>query len=104
MFSASLEIPVDHPAFAGHFPGRPIVPGVLLLAESLEAMLAHTDTARLLGAAPTLAAVKFLAPVGPGARLRVEWEHSATRVRFQIGPMEGTGAIATGHFEASGQA
>ncbi len=89
MFAASLEIPVDHPAFAGHFPGRPVVPGVLLLAEALEAMLADADTARRLGDAPTLGAVKFLAPAGPGTRLRVEWEPSATRVRFQITRIEG---------------
>lgn len=31
--SASITIPVDHPALAGHFPARPLVPGVLWLAE-----------------------------------------------------------------------
>jgi 3-hydroxymyristoyl/3-hydroxydecanoyl-(acyl carrier protein) dehydratase len=26
-----LAVPADHPAFAGHFPGRPILPGVVQL-------------------------------------------------------------------------
>lgn len=61
------EVPVDHPAFAGHFPGQPIVPGVLLLAEVLEAL-----RARGLGdGALTIANAKFLAPVGPGAKLDI---------------------------------
>ena len=32
------HIPVDHPAFAGHFPGRPLLPGAMLLAEVIEAI------------------------------------------------------------------
>ncbi|RYY52317.1 MAG: CoA ligase, partial [Comamonadaceae bacterium] len=36
---ATREVPLDHPAFAGHFPGQPLLPGALLLSEVLEAML-----------------------------------------------------------------
>jgi 3-hydroxyacyl-[acyl-carrier-protein] dehydratase len=33
-----LQIAPDHPALAGHFPGFPIVPGVVLLDEMLHAI------------------------------------------------------------------
>lgn len=64
---ARLVVPADHPALAGHFPGRPIVPGVLLLDAVMQAIAAHTGSAphRLLRA-------KFMAPVGPGAEVTIQ--------------------------------
>ena len=35
---STLEIAADHPAFAGHFPGFPVLPGALLLDEMLKAI------------------------------------------------------------------
>ena len=61
-------VPIDHPAFAGHFPARPIVPGVVLLDQAL------LFAARWSGATDTagwqVAQAKFFLPVGPGAVLR----------------------------------
>ncbi|MBB6093384.1 3-hydroxymyristoyl/3-hydroxydecanoyl-(acyl carrier protein) dehydratase [Povalibacter uvarum] len=57
---AQLRIPAAHPAFAGHFPGNPIVPGVVLLDHVLQAIQAHRNC-RLL----SIASVKFLQPVLP---------------------------------------
>ena len=37
---ALIEIPAAHPAFPGHFPGMPILPGVVLLDEALHAIAA----------------------------------------------------------------
>lgn len=59
-------VPADHPAFAGHFPGNPIVPGVVLLDRAIlfaEAMLAEAgkngDLNWQIGNA------KFFSPVRP---------------------------------------
>ena len=61
-----VAIPADHPAFAGHFPGRPVVPAVVLLAEAL-AQVAHATASAV--DAWTVVNAKFVAPVGPGAAL-----------------------------------
>jgi 3-hydroxymyristoyl/3-hydroxydecanoyl-(acyl carrier protein) dehydratase len=34
--TTSFCIPAEHPALPGHFPGAPVVPGVLLLAEGMQ--------------------------------------------------------------------
>ncbi|MGK7868396.1 hypothetical protein [Falsiroseomonas sp. E2-1-a20] len=61
-----FRVPPDHPALPGHFPGRPIVPGVMLLDAVLRAV---ADTGRT---APTrLLRAKFPAPVLPGQEVEV---------------------------------
>ena len=61
------RVPADHPAFAGHFPGHPIVPGVVLLDRVLQLAQARHG-----GAAGgwQVAQVKFLSPCGPSDALR----------------------------------
>lgn len=63
MHERVLSIGYDHPSLAGHFPGHPVVPGVVLLNEVL-------DTLRHVSAAPLvvtgLPMVKFSSPLRPG--------------------------------------
>ena len=80
MTSLPLAIARDHPAFAGHFPSRPIVPGVVLLDESLRAI----GVARSLAAPARIASAKFLSMVGPGEALRVEFDAAADDQAFHV--------------------
>jgi len=66
---AQIVFAADHPVFAGHFPGTPIVPGVLLLAEALE-RLAQQSAAPL--NCVQIRSAKFLRPVHPGEVVDVE--------------------------------
>jgi 3-hydroxymyristoyl/3-hydroxydecanoyl-(acyl carrier protein) dehydratase len=99
MHRVELTIAPDHPAFAGHFPGDPLLPGVALLAEVLEAVLDEPALKALIGTAPRIGAVKFLAPVRPGARLAITLEAGARGLRFEV--REGERIAASGQFEAA---
>ena len=54
----TFRIAADHPALPGHFPGHPIVPGVVLLDEVLALVLVVYP-----GLAAGLPQMKFLRPV-----------------------------------------
>ena len=97
MSAVALRIGAEHPAFDGHFPGRPLVPGVLLLAHVLEAVRADAALAAAVGPAPRLGVAKFLAPVAPGAALEIRFALTANALRFEVVGAERT--AASGHFE-----
>ncbi len=67
-------VPVDHPAFAGHFPGAPILPGVVLLDVALQNI---TKVNNVTLEACEINSVKFLSPVKPGDVLIIEYKTSA---------------------------
>ena len=68
--------------FEGHFPGRPILPGVALLAIVLETLARDTGRAAALRAIPY---ARLRRPVGPTDALAVEARDSeGGRVRFDV--------------------
>jgi 3-hydroxyacyl-[acyl-carrier-protein] dehydratase len=90
--NATWTVPADHPAFAGHFPGRPIVPGVVLLERAL-ALVAAARRGSVAGFA--VANAKFLSPVGPGESLEFSWRDTeGGAIRFDIAAAGR--AVATG--------
>jgi 3-hydroxyacyl-[acyl-carrier-protein] dehydratase len=62
-----FSIPHDHPSLQGHFPGRPIVPGVVVLDTAIAVILRDRPADRVAG----LDGLKFLAPVLPGQEVTV---------------------------------
>ena len=75
-------VPLDHPAFAGHFPGTPILPGVLLLDTVL---LKLAEASGLSLQSLTVSSVKFLSPAGPGDQLTLTHQINTNgSIRFQI--------------------
>lgn len=75
-----FSIPHDHPSLPGHFPGRPIVPGVVLLERVLEAIeLTHAPLGAL-----RMPQVKFMQPLMPGELAEVALEGEAPRWRFRV--------------------
>jgi 3-hydroxymyristoyl/3-hydroxydecanoyl-(acyl carrier protein) dehydratase len=95
-FVRCLKIAPDHPAFDGHFPDRPVLPGVALLAEVFEAASAEPVLAECIGTAPRLEVVKFLAPVLPGASLAIRFRLMTGKLEFTI--HEGERSAASGRF------
>jgi 3-hydroxymyristoyl/3-hydroxydecanoyl-(acyl carrier protein) dehydratase len=89
-----LFIAADHPALPGHFPGTPVVPGVLLLAQVLDA------ADQWLGAAVhplRLRQAKFPAPWLPGMQVLATLERRERLLRFEVTAHDQT--LALGMFE-----
>ena len=75
-------VPLDHPAFPGHFPGTPILPGAMLLDIALHAIAAATGISLDVC---EISSVKFLNPASPGDELVIQQILSASgTIRFDI--------------------
>jgi 3-hydroxyacyl-[acyl-carrier-protein] dehydratase len=67
----------DHPSLPGHFPGHPVIPGVLLLGEVMKVIRQTTRRSIEFVGMPS---AKFLSPLNPGETLtvRLDQEHEGT--------------------------
>jgi 3-hydroxymyristoyl/3-hydroxydecanoyl-(acyl carrier protein) dehydratase len=92
-FTTKLRIGADHPALPGHFPGNPVVPGVVLLQRVAAALREwrRQPMARF--------EVKFLAPLLPEQDATIELRDDAPRVRFAI--RRGDDVLAKGMVECN---
>jgi 3-hydroxyacyl-[acyl-carrier-protein] dehydratase len=103
--AVKLVDPAD-PIFAGHFPAKPILPGVLLIeavAQTAGVMLGSGAGGKTSGGVALLGAVnrfKFLKPVTPGQELRIE-----TKLLTEVGHMACVGGTVwvDGEMVANGE-
>ncbi len=66
------HVPAEHPSFAGHFPGQPVLPGVVALSLVMRALDESPVLKARLGPLPQIAQVKFISAVLPDTRLQVQ--------------------------------
>jgi 3-hydroxymyristoyl/3-hydroxydecanoyl-(acyl carrier protein) dehydratase len=78
---ATFLIAADHPSLPGHFPGTPVVPGVVVLDHVLRA--AEQWQSRSLSAR-ALKQVKFHSPLLPGERADVSLETDGAVLTFRV--------------------
>lgn len=87
----------DHPAMAGHFPGNPIVPGVVILEEVARAAGSLGHRSRL----ARIETAKFRAPLPPGVAFVIRLaDGERGRVDFTVerdGEILATGRLAMEH-------
>lgn len=89
-----LHVPAAHPMFAGHFPGRPVVPGAWLLAQAIRALEAAAGTSF---AWHQMDSAKFLAAVPPGACLDLTLTRVGAR-GLQLSILQGSELAASVRF------
>lgn len=90
--SATLRVPADHPALTGHFPGNPVVPGVVIL----DAVISAAES--WLGASfvvDSISHAKFLAPLKPDEAARIQLALRESSLEFFIYRDEATIAKGT---------
>lgn len=78
-YRASFRIDADHPCLPGHFPGQPLVPGVVLLEQVAQAL--HAWRGQRLA---RVAEAKFVAPLLPGDTADIALSENGARVRFEV--------------------
>jgi 3-hydroxyacyl-[acyl-carrier-protein] dehydratase len=78
-----IDVPKNHPAFAGHFPRFPVLPGAVLLDQ----VLATIESQRGIDLTQwRITSAKFLGMVRPGDALHLEHEVSkGGSIRFTLG-------------------
>ena len=91
---STLRIDASHPSLPGHFPGRPIVPGVLLLDQVISRAEQWLGYRLSIG---TLAQAKFTQPLLPNEEATLSLTYTEPELKFEI--FKESDRIAQGSFK-----
>jgi 3-hydroxyacyl-[acyl-carrier-protein] dehydratase len=71
--------PLDHPCLPGHFPGHPLIPGVLILERVIDCLLQRHPglETREIGSA------KFLLPLSAGQAFTIHYREREREIEFE---------------------
>jgi UDP-3-O-[3-hydroxymyristoyl] N-acetylglucosamine deacetylase/3-hydroxyacyl-[acyl-carrier-protein] dehydratase len=93
---AIKNVSINEPFFQGHFPGKPLMPGVLQLEAMAQLagvlLLRKLENTGKLAVLWSIDKVKLRAPVEPGDQLRIEVE--TLRMKGELAQVRGAGTVA----------
>ena len=90
---SDFRVPASHPTLPGHFPGRPIVPGVLLIDHVIETQQRATGER-----VAVVREVKFRSALQPDEQAQILCKREGARVTFRVSVQRGSDVVtvATG--------
>lgn len=77
-FDLCEKILPNHPSLAGHFPGNPLVPGVVILDRVIQTLYQQQPGCKLV----EINSAKFSAPLHPEQPFTISLEHRGGAVYF----------------------
>ncbi len=87
-----IKVPDQHPCFAGHFPGNPIVPGALLMQWVLQALREQLAGCQISG----FSSMKFTGSLKPGDSCSLKFQINAGSEKVRLSCRSETGVICKG--------
>lgn len=96
----TLRVSEDHACFAGHFSGRPIVPGVVLLHWAVTELARWQERALEIA---ELEALKFRRPLLPGETFDLRLAPASAAKSFSFEMFDAAGPICSGRIREQTQ-
>lgn len=88
--------PPDHPSLPGHFPGNPIIPGVLILERVIDCLIERHPGME----ASEIVSAKFLHPLRPGEPFTIHYQEREGETGFEC--RVGESLLSTGRVKLVG--